>query len=171
MKLRVLIFFSAFLFACNTKNKNPAEATNNSDHSTGVANDKQMILDKMVGTWQSEDGKSFERWIKNADGTFQSTAFRVKGTDTSWNEQAKIYLEMDKWVFENTVKGENDGKSVKFISTKLSENSIQFSNPEHDFPNDVNYTVADENTVRAFIVGKNNKGGLDTIPFNYTRVK
>jgi hypothetical protein len=78
---------------------------------------------------------------------------------------------MDKWVFENTVKGENDGKSVKFVSTKLTENSIQFSNPEHDFPNDVNYTVADENTVRAFIVGKNNKGGLDTIPFNYTRVK
>jgi len=53
----------------------------------------------------------------------------------------------------------------------LNETIVQFSNPAHDFPTDINYTVADANTLRAFIVGPNNKGGKDTIPFNYIRVK
>ena len=171
MKFVFLIFFSAFLFACNNENSNSEEVANNNDNSIGVADNKQLVLDKMVGTWQSEDGKSFERWLKNADGTFQSAAYSVKGTDTSWNEQAKIYMEADKWVFENTVKGDNNNKSVKFTSTSFTENSVQFSNPAHDFPTDVNYKVVDANTINAFIVGPNNKGGKDTIPFNYTRVK
>jgi hypothetical protein len=69
------------------------------------------------------------------------------------------------------VKSQNEGKAVKFTSTFLNETSVQFSNPVHDFPTDINYTVTDDNTLRAFIVGLNNKGGKDTIPFNYIRVK
>ncbi len=117
------------------------------------------------------DGKSFERWTKKDDGTYQSVAFSVKGNDTSWNEVANIYPENDQWVFENTVKGQNDGKAVKFISSLLDENMVQFSNPAHDFPTDVNYTVFGADAVNAFIVGTNNKGGKDTIPFSYTRIK
>jgi hypothetical protein len=124
-----------------------------------------------VGLWKSEDGKIFERWAKNDNGTYQSRVFSLNGSDTSWNEQATIYPENDKWVFENTVRGQNEGKAVKFTSTFLNENSVQFSNPAHNFPADVNYTVADANRVNAFIAGPNNKGEKDTIPFNYTRVK
>jgi Domain of unknown function (DUF6265) len=154
------------LTVCNT-------SCNNSEikPKTTPPPDKPLVFDKLVGTWQSEDGKSFERWKKNDDGTFQSVAFSVKGSDTSWNEQANIYPENDKWVFENTVKGQNDGKAVKFTSTSLNENSVQFSNQAHDFPTDVNYTVVDINTVHAFIIGPNKNGGKDTIPFNYTMVK
>jgi len=130
-----------------------------------------LIFDKLTGVWQSEDGKSFERWTKNDNGSYRSVGFSIKGNDTSWNEQANIYRENGNWIFENTVKGQNDGKAVRFTSSFLNENSVQFSNPAHDFPTDVNYTVADANTLRAFIVGPNNKGGKDTIPFNYIRVK
>ena len=69
------------------------------------------------------------------------------------------------------MKGQNEGKAVKFTSTFLNETSVQFSNPAYDFPTDINDTVTDANTIRAFIVGPNNKGGKDTIPFNYIRVK
>ena len=69
------------------------------------------------------------------------------------------------------MKGQNDGKAIKFTSIILNEKTVQFSNPQHDFPTDINYTVADANTVNAFIIGPNNKGGKDTIPFNYTRLK
>ncbi len=171
MKLILLIIFPAFIFSCNNGNKGASDTNKTELSSTSDADKKQLVFDKLAGTWQSEDGKSFERWIKNADGTFQSSAFSVNGMDTTWNEQAKIYMDADKWVYENMVAGQNDGKSVKFTSSSFSENSVQFSNPEHDFPNDINYTVVNENTVNAFIVGKNNKGKLDTIPFNYTRVK
>lgn len=154
--------------SCNDKASETEKAT-----EPAIANPevKELVFDRLVGTWKSEDGKSFEQWIKNGNGTFQSRAFSIKEADTSWNEQATIYRENDNWVFENTVKGQNDGNAVKFTSTILTETTVQFSNPQHDFPTDINYTVPDVNTVNAFIIGPNNKGGRDTIPFNYTRIK
>jgi hypothetical protein len=132
---------------------------------------QSVVFDKLVGIWVMKNGRSFEQWNKNSDGTYRSVGFTVKGADTSWNEQASIYPENNKWVFENTVKGQNDGKAVRFTSTILTERTVQFSNPAHDFPTDINYTVSDANTLNAFIVGPDNKGGKDTIPFDFTRKK
>ena len=132
---------------------------------------KQLPFDKLLGIWKSDDGKSFEEWKKNDNSTYQSRAYTIKGADTSWNEHAIIYPDNDNWIFENTVKGQNNGKAVKFTSIILNEGTVQFSNPQHDFPTDVNYTLADANRLNAFIIGPNGKGGKDTIPFNYTRIK
>lgn len=154
--------------ACNEQNDSAEKTT---ETIAPVPEKKELVFDKLVGIWKSEDGKSFEQWTKNDNGTYQSRAYSVKGTDTLWNEQATIYRENDKWIFENTVKDQNDGKAIKFMSTILNEKTVQFSNLQHDFPTDVNYTLPDANTVNAFIIGPNNKGGKDTIPFNYTRLK
>jgi hypothetical protein len=155
------------LYSCNDQ---PALADKQADGRPGNSVAGQPVLDKLVGTWRSKDGKSFERWTKQNDNAYSSVAFSIEGNDTAWNEHANIYPQNGKWVFENTVTDQNNGKAVKFISSFISDNSVQFSNPAHDFPTDVNYTLADSNTVNAFIVGPDNKGGRDTIPFNYTRV-
>ena len=155
-----------FLTACN----DPAESEKKAEPAT-IQKPKLLVFDKLIGLWKSEDGKSFEQWTKNDNGTFQSRAYSIKGTDTSWNEQANIYPENNNWIFENTVKNQNDGKAIKFTSIILTEITVQFSNPQHDFPTDINYTLPDANTINAFIVGPNNKGGKDTIPFNFTRIK
>jgi len=164
MKATACFILAISLFsACNNSQ------TESSPESSATKSD--LVFDKLIGTWQNEDGSGFERWTKKEHGGFQSIAFSVKGSDTSWNENARIYPENDKWIFENTVKGQNDGKSVKFTSSLLTDSSVQFSNLTHDFPTDVNYTVINANSVHAFIVGPNSKGGKDTIPFIYTRVK
>ncbi|MGZ8558658.1 MAG: hypothetical protein ACXWWC_10005 [Chitinophagaceae bacterium] len=160
-----LLLSTLSIIACNSSDSNITTEKENTIPAL-----HQTLFDKLAGTWQSEDGKSFERWTKNDNGTYQSVGFSIKGKDTSWNEQAIIYRENDNWIFENTVNGQNDGKAVKFTSTILNENNVQFSNPAHDFPTNINYTVADVNTVNAFITGPNNKGGKDTIHFNFTRV-
>ena len=169
---RLTSFFGLVLIinivACNDTG---AGAEKTTEAITADNETKELVFDKLVGLWKSEDGGSFEQWNKNPDGTYQSRAYSIKGTDTSWNEQANIYPENDNWTFENTVKGQNDGKAVKFISILLNEKSVRFSNPQHDFPTDINYTVPDATTLKAFIIGPNNKGGKDTIPFNYTRIK
>lgn len=156
--------------ACNNQDKNgsgePAIKT-----VDPPATDKQLVFDKLTGTWGSANGKNFERWTKNKDGTYTAVAFSVKGADTTWNEQARVYQENDTWIFENTVRGQNDDKSVRFTSSLLEENRVQFSNPAHDFPTDINYTLPDANTIQAYIVGPNEKGGKDTILFNYARIK
>lgn len=170
MKQTVLFFILiASIIACNNeKTANADETTaNNSTTPPPVA---VLPFDKLVGLWKNEDGKSFERWTRVDNGQFRMAAFSIKGNDTSWHEKASIYPESDKWVFENTVTNQNDGRAIKFISSIMSGNSVQFSNPAHDFPTDINYTIPDSNTVRAFIVGPNAKGGKDTIPFNFVRV-
>ncbi|OSZ77848.1 hypothetical protein CAP36_15950 [Chitinophagaceae bacterium IBVUCB2] len=154
--------------SCNNSSESKTEPDIKKTETSPTVTD--LVFDKMLGTWQSEDGKSFERWARNDKGGYNSAAYTLKGTDTSWNEQATIYLENNNWIFENTVKGQNDGKAVRFVSSILQSNTVQFSNPAHDFPTDINYTIADANTLNAFIVGPNKNGGKDTIPFNYKRV-
>ena len=164
----IAVILVTVLAGCSSDNDKPIEATAESQ-SASTEPGRRRVFDKLLGTWKSDDGKTFERWTKNENGSYHSDVFSVKGTDTSWNEQANIYRENDKWIFENTVKGQNEGKPVKFTSILFDENSVQFSNPAHDFPTDINYTVPDANTVKAFIVGPNKNGGKDTIPFGYTR--
>ena len=170
-RIRSLIAFILILNIAACENKK--SGTEKTTETVAVNNNeaKQLPFDKLIGIWKSDDGKSFEEWTKNDNGTYQSRAYNIKGPDTSWNEQANIYPDNDNWVFENTVKGQNDGKAVKFTSTILNERTVQFNNPQHDFPTDVNYTLADANRLNAFIIGPNRKGGKDTIPFNYTRLK
>jgi len=165
----IALMLTLTIGACDDKKSDPEKTTE--AISSNNSQPSQLPFDKLLGIWKSEDGKSFEEWTKNEKGTYRSRAYSIKDTDTSWNEQAHIYPENNNWIFENTVKGQNDGKAVKFTSTIMNEITVQFSNPQHDFPTDINYTVPDANTLNAFIIGPNNKGGRDTIPFNYTRIK
>ena len=134
-------------------------------------NDRSVLFDGMTGTWYNEAAKNFERWTKIKPGLYHADAYTVKGKDTSYLEHARIFPENGKWIFANTVKGQNNGKEIKFIATRSNDNMIQFSNPKHDFPNDINYTLKDKNNLTAFIVGKNPTGGRDTLYFRFKRVK
>jgi hypothetical protein len=166
----IICLLSLALCNCNNQTASSTETKGDSVAATAtITPTPPPVFEKLLGTWKSENGKSFERWKSNGDGTYRSDVYELKGADTTWNEQAHIYPENGQWVFENRVKGQNDDKSAKFTSSKLTDNSVQFSNPAHDFPTDVNYAVPDQNTVNAFIVGPNGKGGKDTIPFNYKR--
>jgi len=163
----ILAGFISFVFtACNNQDSTAAGQTVRDT----VPVSTPLVFDKLAGAWQSKDQKTIERWTKNSDGTYRSIVFTITGQDTTVAEQASIYPDKDKWIFENLVSSQNEGKAVKFSSTLLTPNSVQFSNPAHDFPNDINYTVTGD-TVKAFIVGKNKKGGLDTIYFRYTRLQ
>ena len=99
-----MLLLTVSIIACNN-----SDSSITTEKETAVPALQQTVFDKLSGTWQSEDGKSFERWTKNDNGTYQSVGFSIKGNDTSWNEQANIYRNNDNWVFENTVNGQNDG--------------------------------------------------------------
>lgn len=131
---------------------------------------EKLVFDRLTGSWQSASKKIVERWSKTSDSTYRSVVYSIKGTDTLLNEQATVYLKNRVWIFETLVQGQNAGKAVAFTSTALTPDHVQFSNPAHDFPNEISYTVNDD-TVHAFIAGRNAKGGMDTIRFRYTRVK
>ncbi len=136
-------------------------------HSTS----KKIVFDLLVGTWKSDHGKNLEEWKKLAEGKYQSRVYSLKNSDTLLKEETTVYFENNKWIFSTLVNMQNKGESVKFTSILVTENSVQFSNPQHDFPTDINYTLPNINTLNAFIIGPNRNGGKDTIPFNYARIK
>lgn len=155
-----------FLAACG-----PGETKTEVPAASAVLNEKTFVLDKLLGTWGNNDGKNFERWTKGSDGRYYSFVYSLNGTDTVVGEQAVVYKEDTNWVFENRVSGQNDGKLVKFVSAFVEDNAIEFRNPTHDFPNVIHYSLPNNAQVHAFIVGNNDKGGKDTIPFNYRRAR
>lgn len=158
----VVVLATSLTGSCDTEKNTTSE-----NASTGAA--EQTLFEGLTGTWQHSNGKSFERWTHESVGRYRAVVFSVNGSDTSWNEQADIYNEQGRWVFENTVQGQNDGRSIKFIESAISDTHVRFSNPAHDFPTDVNYRLVDANTLEAFIIGPGNDGKKDTIRFHYKR--
>ena len=127
--------------------------------------ENNLVFDKLVGTWKLGEEEQFEQWSKKEDGSYSSRTFAVAGTDTNVMEEVKIINEAGKWNFVTQVKGQNKGKSITFTSTVLMDTLVQFENPAHDFPRMVNYRLASNNVLQAFIAGT-----TDTIYFNYSRV-
>ena len=132
---------------------------------------EQIILfHRLLGVWKNEDGKSYERWTKNADGSYNSVGFQLKDKDTVFTERVYVHLENDQWVSENTVPDQNNGNAIKFKVTSLSENEAHFNNPTHDFPTDIHYSLSGNDTIQVYIAGPNQIGSFDTIPFNFIRI-
>ncbi|HEX7846365.1 MAG TPA: hypothetical protein VF476_11250, partial [Chitinophagaceae bacterium] len=124
-QLLILFIISlSVLIACNNKSSSKTEEPASTADTNTAA--KPLVFDQLTGTWKSEDGQNFERWIKNEDGTYKTDVYSLKGTDTTWKESGRVYPENSNWVYENKVTNQNDGKVIKFTSTKMSDNSVQF---------------------------------------------
>lgn len=125
-----------------------------------------LLFNKLEGTWKIDNENEFEKWSMNPDGSFNSLMYSVKGTDTVYAENVKIYQNGRNWVFETFVKDQNDSKSVKFESTQLSNTEVTFENPSHDFPKRIHYTLESSAVLKAYITGNS-----DTVFFNFTKAK
>ncbi|MET0394047.1 MAG: hypothetical protein ABW019_12935, partial [Chitinophagaceae bacterium] len=123
----LLLLFIPALIACN----NPSVVTASSSPSISHPAQKELIFDRLTGTWQSFNKKIYERWTKTSDSAYRSIVFVVKGADTLIREQATIYPKDGAWIFETLVQGQNAGKTVSFTSVALTESHVQFSNPAH----------------------------------------
>ncbi len=164
MNTKVILVLSAlWLFSsCGNNTANKTFDNSSQEHF--------KLFDKLIGLWKNEDGKSYERWTKNVDGSYLSLGFQVKDLDTVYTERVYVHYENGQLISENTVFEQNEGKAIKFTITKLTQDEVHFNNPTHDFPTDIHYFLANENTIHAFIAGPNQSGSRDTIPFNFIRV-
>lgn len=163
-RLILAIAASLFFFSCSDKPKTTIPEGKKTQNIPEV-------VSKLLGTWMNTKTNEFEKWSQINDTTFTSVVFSVKDIDTVRTEEAMIYEHQDNWIFENKVSNQNDGKAVQFISSILTDTTIQFTNPAHDFPTDIHYTITGPASMRAFIIGPGKTGEKDTIYFNYRRVK
>ena len=109
----------------------------------------------LMGCWESEDGASREVWTRGADGLmFGFNVVHRKG-EVAFFEQLRLERRDAGWVYVAAPRG---GEATEFVlqagATSLgrseSEAHAAFVNPEHDYPQRIDYRV-DGDRLRAEI--------------------
>ncbi len=126
---------------------------------TGTNAGKVNKLDNInwvAADWKMEtpDGIIIESWIKESDSLWIGASYFVlPNGDTASKESIRLTTINDTLYYMPTVSNQNDGKEVRFKETQLTDSSIVFENPVHDFPKQIVYIKTSDTTVHAYIAG------------------
>ena len=127
----------------------------NSD-SNESKNEKIKATSWLLGNWENNaaDGNLKENWQKVNDSTFKAQSYYIKKKDTIHFETITLQQKGELLIYTATVKGQNEDKPIAFKLTTTTENQVVFENPKHDYPQKINYKLADATTLIAKISGK-----------------
>lgn len=116
----------------------------------------------LIGSWRNstKEGVLRENWNQLNDSTLSGKTIFVAEKDTLFTETIEIIQVNDNLLYNTKISNQNDGKTVSFKASTLTENKIVFENPKHDFPQKIVYTKISSDSLVAKISG--NKDGKDT---------
>jgi len=125
----------------------------------------------LAGTWKMNAGaRSFyENWqIKDAH-EMHGKSYRVTGTDTLVLEDVQVVAKQNIVYYIPVVTGQNAGQPVSFQLIRAENLTFTFENVKHDFPQRVVYHLVNNDSLHAWIEGKQN-GKDKRSDFYYKRV-
>jgi len=127
MKQIGVLFIVSLLFACQPR----------VDHRYAQLSKTSWL----IGTWQKQSAKGIlsESWQQLDDSTFVGRSFFVNNGDTVSSEFIRLEQRNNKLYYIPTVADQNDGRPISFTLTNLTDSSVTFENPEHDFPQKIYY--------------------------------
>lgn len=128
-------------------------------------------LDWMVGSWSRESrrGTLRENWTRLSETTWEGRACLVpKEGGACVPIEDLLLVEMGGGIFYIPKVAEND-YPVPFRLTRLEGRSVEFENPEHDFPTKISYTLTEDGTLLAAIDGPGDDGEPRRIEFRFRR--
>ena len=110
----------------------------------------------LLGSWRGTGGEaSFsEHWEVRDDSTLYGRGYVVVGKDTVSAETISLVQRGGRLFYEPAVSGQNGGRAVSFESTEISDSSLVFENPEHDFPQKISYRRMGADSLLASISGQ-----------------
>jgi hypothetical protein len=124
-------------------------------------------LSFLSGCWAG--GETEEMWTKPLGGTMMGLSRTVRGENTVFTEFLQISMGAAGAITLN-VQLRLAGKATAFRVTELTNSSVVFSNPEHDYPQRITYRRQSEASLVARIEGST--GGKDMHEdFKYARVR
>lgn len=157
MKKTTLILSAVMLYGLSSC-KQETKATETETETTAPVK-TYAHMDKanwLIGKWghTSKEGTLTETWVKTNDSVYKgATYFVVGGKDTVFAETVDLIQENDKLAYIASVPGQNKEKPVRFDMTSISDNTIIFENPAHDYPNKIVYNKIGNDSVFAEIFG------------------
>lgn len=158
MKQAGAIFVVCLLFACQSR--------------VGNQNAQLSKVDWLLETWQKQSAKGIltESWQRLDDSTFVGRSFFVSGGDTLSSESIRLEQRGGKLYYIPTVADQNEGKPVVFMQTNLTDSSVTFENPQHDFPQKIYYRFQKPDSLFAEVSAIVN-GAVKSQQFKMKKVK
>lgn len=134
MKFLFILMPVLFLFNCKPKTKTST--------AKGLA-DPIKKVEWLIGTWQKQSTKGTltECWFQLNDSMFSGQSFFIISGDTVSSESIRLEQRGGKLFYIPTVADQNDGNPVIFTQTALTDSSMTFENPKHDFPQLISYRL------------------------------
>jgi hypothetical protein len=126
----------------------------------------------LIGSWQKQSAKGIltESWQRLDDSTFVGQSFFVSNNDTLSSESIRLEQRKGKLYYIPTVVDQNDGNAVVFTQTNLTDSSVTFENPEHDFPKKIYYRFQKPDSLFAEVSAIVN-GAVKSQQFRMRKVK
>ena len=123
----------------------------------------------LVGCWELEDSRRTvqENWMAPLGNTMVSTGRTVRGDSLTEFELVVIRAGRDKLAYEPHPSGQ---PAAVFGEAELTDHSVRFENPTHDFPQQVGYERRGPDSLLAWIAGPMG-GRTRRIEFPYARVR
>jgi hypothetical protein len=143
--------------------------------STGSASaqaaSRVETLDWLAGCWQRTSARAViqEQWMRPAGGTMlgMSRTVHTAGArdSTTEYEHIRVFARDGKLVYGVIPSGQ---RYTEFTETELTDSSVSFGNPTHDFPQYVRYARRGADSLHARIHGTI-QGKPRAVDFQYAR--
>jgi hypothetical protein len=130
-------------------------------------------LQSIEGNWsmQTKRGITYESWVKINDSVLAGKSYRLINTmDTLLLEEVLLVRKGSNIFYIPVVQGQNDLLPVTFKLISTEKDVFVFDNPQHDFPQKINYELPKNGNLHAWIEGMD-KGSYRKSDFYYKKVK
>lgn len=120
----------------------------------------------LVGKWQIKGKEQFEEWrFDKENRIFIGESYKTVDGSKLVLETLTIRKVDDKVIYTAVVPTQNEGKSIDFTWNPELTDRFSFENPDHDFPNKIQYQLVNANILEVQVSDNNHKG------FSLTLVK
>lgn len=128
-------------------------------------------MEELVGNWKDEgtNKQFYEEW-KASESGLEGLGFVLSKGDTIMIENMNMVERDSNLEFEVRVNNQNRGQVISFKATDCSENFVAFENPEHDFPQSIEYSLVSKNELKVTLSGVE-RDEQKEVEFNFSRLK
>lgn len=93
--------------------------------------------DWLVGCWETTDKASKEVWVAETDGSLIGFSASAENAEIAFYELLHIqFSKAGAWTYTAYPSGQ---KRTVFTATQMTDDSITFANPAHDYPQQISY--------------------------------
>lgn len=98
-------------------------------------------FDWLVGCWTTADNSAREVWVADSDQSLIGFSVAIRDDKVAFYEIMSIkHSEDGSWIYTAHPSGQ---ASASFLAVQFGENSVVFSNPDHDYPQEIRYRRED----------------------------